>query len=60
MQQDGATTQLLKTGVYGFDANNGDVRVFKGEALVEDGDQNVKVKSGHELDRQQAGQAEDP
>jgi hypothetical protein len=34
VQQDGATTQLLKVGVYGFDANNGAVRVFKGEALV--------------------------
>ena len=46
---DGATTQLLKKGLYGFDADNGQVRVFKGEALVQDGDQNIKVKSGHEL-----------
>ena len=50
VQEDGATTQLLKTGLYGFDANNGDVRVFKGEALVQDGDQYIKVKGGHELD----------
>ncbi len=49
VQQDGATTQMLKTGVYGFDADSGDVRVFKGEALVQDGDQQVKVKGGHEL-----------
>ena len=47
---DGATTQLLKNGLYGFDADNGQVRVFKGEALVQDGDRNVKVKGGHELD----------
>ena len=50
VQQDGATTQLLKVGVYGFDANNGAVRVFKGEALVQDGDRQVKVKDGHQLD----------
>jgi hypothetical protein len=50
VQEDGATTQLLKNGLYGFDANSGDVRVFKGEALVQDGDQNIKVKGGHELE----------
>lgn len=50
VQQNGASTQLLKTGIYGFDATNGAVRVFKGEALVQDGDQQVKVKGGHELD----------
>jgi FecR-like protein len=55
VQEDGATTQLLKTGLYGFDANNGDVRVFKGEALVQDGDQNIKVKGGHELDVNDTG-----
>lgn len=47
---DGATTQLLKDGLYGFDADSGAVRVFKGEALVQDGEQNVKVKGGHEVD----------
>ena len=47
---DGATTQLLKTGLYGFDADNRQVRVFKGEALVQTGDQSVKVKGGRELD----------
>jgi hypothetical protein len=49
IQEDGTLTQLLKNGIYGFDASNGDVRVFKGEALVQDGDRTVKVKSGHEL-----------
>ena len=49
VQQNGATTQLMKTGVYGFDATNGNVQVFNGEALVQDGDQNIKVKGGHEL-----------
>jgi len=52
---DGATTQLLKNGLYGFDADNGQVRVFKGEALVQQGDQNVKVKGGRELDLNASG-----
>jgi FecR protein len=47
---DGATTQLLKDGLYGFDADNGQVQVFKGQALVQDGDQSVKVKGGREVD----------
>ncbi len=55
VQEDGATTQLLKDGLYGFDATNGNVRVFKGEALVQDGDQNIKVKGGHELDVNNTG-----
>jgi len=49
VQENGTTTQLLKTGVYGFDANSGDVRVFNGEAMVQDGDRQIKVKGGHEL-----------
>ncbi len=50
VQQEGATTELLKTGLYGFDANSGEVQVFKGEALVQEGDRQIKVKGGHELD----------
>jgi hypothetical protein len=50
VQEDGATTQLLKDGLYAFDADNGDVKVFKGEALVTDGDRQIKVKEGHELE----------
>jgi len=49
VQENGAATQLLKTGIYAFDANNADVRVFQGEALVQDGDRQVKVKAGHEI-----------
>jgi FecR protein len=50
VQEDGTTTQLLKTGLYAFNADQGSVQVYKGEALVQDNDQNVKVKGGHELD----------
>ncbi len=49
VQQNGATTQLMKTGIYEFDAANGAVRVYKGEALVQDGDRQVNVKGGHQL-----------
>ena len=49
VQQDGTATQMLKDGIYAFDANNGEVRVLQGEALVQDGDHEVKVKGGHEL-----------
>jgi len=50
VQQNGVTTQLLKDGLYAFDADNGEVQVFKGEALVPDGDRQIKLKQGHELD----------
>jgi hypothetical protein len=55
VQEDGATTQLLKTGLYAFDAGSGDVRVFQGEALVQDGERQITVKGGHELDLQAGG-----
>jgi FecR protein len=49
IQQDGATTSLLKTGLYEFDAADQQVRVFDGKAVVHDGDRNITVKSGHDL-----------
>ncbi|MGB2641908.1 MAG: hypothetical protein WBG02_15670 [Candidatus Acidiferrum sp.] len=48
--ENGATTQILKTGLYDFNSNPGWVRVFDGEAVVEDGGRQVKVKAGHEVD----------
>jgi FecR protein len=45
----GATTQLLKRGLYDIDADNGVVRVFEGEADVTEGSRRVKVKAGHEV-----------
>jgi hypothetical protein len=47
--ENGATTQLLKRGLYDFDAENGTVRVFEGEAAVTEGSRRVKVKGGHEV-----------
>jgi len=49
IREDGATTRLLKTGVYAFDANQDEVRVFDGKALVQNGDEHVTVKGGREV-----------
>jgi len=49
VREDGTTTQLLKTGIYGFNANNENMRTLKGEALVQDGDHTFKLKGGHEF-----------
>ena len=50
VDENGATTYMLKDGLYGFDADQTRCASMKGEALVQDNDQNVKVKGGHELD----------
>lgn len=52
---DGATTQLLKTGLYDFDLRQGDVRVFDGEASVLEGDRHTTVKGGHQVPLQETG-----
>ena len=44
-----ATATLQKTGLYQFDANPAVVRVFKGQAEVQTGERQVKVKGGREL-----------
>jgi len=49
VMQNGVATQLLKTGLYGFDADQQQVRVFDGEAMVLANDQQVRVKGGHEV-----------
>jgi hypothetical protein len=53
--EDGARARMLKDGLYGFDADQQQVLVLKGEAAVEDNDQNVGIKSGHKLDLNLAG-----
>jgi hypothetical protein len=50
VSEDGASVQLAKTGLYAFDADRDQLRVFEGMALVQEGSNVVKVKSGHELD----------
>jgi hypothetical protein len=49
VDEDGITTRLVKNGLYDFDANQNDVRVYKGEALVSVGDHVVKLKGGRQL-----------
>jgi hypothetical protein len=46
---DGATTQVLKNGLYEFNADNGEVQVFDGKASVVDQDKTVGLKASHEL-----------
>jgi uncharacterized membrane protein YgcG len=44
-----AATRLEKKGFYDFDADQGVVRVFSGQAEVQENDRTFKVKGGHEL-----------
>jgi hypothetical protein len=49
LSTNGATTTLLKTGLYAFDLGQSQLRVFDGEASVLEGEQRTRVKSGHDL-----------
>lgn len=49
IHEDNASTRLLKKGLYEFDANTGNVRVFDGKARVTVGDRDVNVGGGHML-----------
>lgn len=49
VSEDGATTQLLKTGLYDFDQRRDQLRVFDGKAVVEDDGARVTVKGGHAI-----------
>jgi hypothetical protein len=44
-----ATTQLLKTGLYDFDADRNQVRVFYGKAEVQENGRQIEVNKGREL-----------
>jgi hypothetical protein len=45
----GETAELLKTGLYDFDLNQQEIRVFEGKARVLYADRHVDVKGGREL-----------
>ena len=47
--EDGKSTQLVKNGLYDFDADHDQVRVFDGQAVIQDGNKQVKIKAGHEV-----------
>ncbi len=55
VKQNDATTQLKKTGFYGFSSEPDQVRVYKGEAEVADGSQTAKLKGGHQLNLNTSG-----
>lgn len=43
------STRLLKAGLYDFDADSGQIRVFDGQAAVNIDDRQIKLKGGHEI-----------
>ncbi len=47
---DGKTTELMKTGLYDFNAGLHAVRVLDGEVMVEGTEKRIKVKAGHMVD----------
>ena len=47
--EDGTRTRLVKTGLYDFNLNQHELRVFDGKAFVEDGGKPVNVKGGREV-----------
>jgi hypothetical protein len=47
--EDGARAHLSKTGLYGFDADHHNVRVYEGEANVEVNGHIIKVENDHQL-----------
>ncbi len=49
VRENGASVRLLKRGLYDFDADHQQVRVFDGKAAVQTDDREVDVKGGHEL-----------
>jgi hypothetical protein len=53
--ENGVSTELVKTGLYDFNSDKNTVQVFSGQADVQENDQNIKVKGGHELDLQSSG-----
>ena len=49
ISQPGASTRVIKTGLYDFDATNQDVRVLEGKATVQANDRYTTVKKNHEV-----------
>ena len=43
------TARIMKPGLYDFDLQQNRMRVFDGEAMVQEGDKQIKLKAGHEL-----------
>jgi len=55
INENGATVQLKKAGLYDFDADHNQIRVFDGIAEVEIAGRSMEVRGGHELTLNTAG-----
>lgn len=44
-----SSARILKPGLYDFDLQQNQIRVFDGEAMVQEGDRQIKLKADHEL-----------
>ncbi|MGD1092283.1 MAG: hypothetical protein ABSB35_09850 [Bryobacteraceae bacterium] len=55
IEQNGASTKLVKSGLYDFDVDHGQIRVFDGQAEVLVGGRNMEVKGEHQLSLNMAG-----
>jgi len=53
--ENNSSTQLLKAGLYDFDADRGIIRVFDGKAEVQMAGQHIEVKSGQQVTLNTAG-----
>ena len=49
IREAGVNTRLEKKGLYAFDADQNQIRVFDGKAVAYEGDHKVTIKGGHEL-----------
>ena len=49
VSESGASIQLLKAGLYDFDADRGQIRVFDGKAIVQVAGHQIEVKGGRQL-----------
>ena len=49
IREGNATARLMKTGLYDFDLQQNQIRVFDGEAMVRVGDKQIKLTGGHDL-----------
>src|SRR5579872_115110 len=52
---EGTKTTLLKTGLYDFNLQQSELRVFDGKAEVQEAGQNITVKGGHEISLNETG-----
>jgi hypothetical protein len=55
VNEGGESTRLLKAGLYDFDADRGQIRVFDGKAFVQAGGRQIEVKSGRQLNLDATG-----